>query len=333
MNQAVWLTGPRGEITVAAAPPTEPGSGEVTVRMEACGICHSDVMIAGLEKLPLSPVVLGHEGIGVVESIGAGVSNVATGERVGITYLASGCGACEACREGRVRFCLKQGNHGFTRHGALTQVAVVAAQNLIRVPDELTAEEAAPLCCAGWTAYGAVRESGIRSGQLLAVFGFGGLGHLALPYARNVGARVAVVDISEEKLDFARSLGADSAVRGEDARNTLIKGYGGADAAIVFTASAAAVPLAFSCLKRGGTLVLVGMSMDTFSFSMTEVVLKGIRIQGSYLGTRADLEHVFTLAAAGVAKPHVQGHPLQAAPELIGKLRRGELVGRAVVRF
>ncbi|MBI3684116.1 MAG: alcohol dehydrogenase catalytic domain-containing protein [Acidobacteria bacterium] len=333
MPAAACLTSPQGPIAIRDMPHGAPGPGEVLVRIEACGVCHSDVMIAGLAKLPLAPLILGHEGIGVVEAVGEGVVHVAPGDRVGITYLASGCGACQACRTGRERYCTKQLNHGYTRHGLMTSSAVVAAQNLIRTPAALSAEQAAPLCCAGWTAMGAMREANLERGQLVAIFGFGGLGHLALQYARHFGLEAAVVDVSEEKLAFARALGASVAVHSDLARNTLLKQMGGADAAIVYTASAAAVPVAFSCLKRCGSLVLVGLTQDSCSFSVSEAVLKGVRIQGSYLGSRADLEAVFQLASQGVARPTVTTHALEEAPELIARLGRGEITGRAVVTF
>ncbi len=331
--QAAILAAPRGAVQIAEVGLQPPGPGEAMVRMLACGICHSDVMIAGLEKLPLAPLILGHEAIGVVESVGEGVTNVAPGDRVGVTYLASACGACEACLGGRERFCLKQQNHGYSRHGALTTRGVMAAGNLIRVPESLSGEEAAPLCCAGWTAMGALREAGLERGQLLAIFGMGGLGHLALQYALHDGLRVVAADVSEEKLEFARQLGAESAVLVEQSRKEILKDRGGADAAIVFAASANAAAAALACLKRCGRLILVGLTADAFPVSVNEMVLKGIRIQGSYLGTRADLEHVFELATGGVARPKVTVYPLDRAPELIERLRRGELTGRAVVCF
>ncbi len=333
LARAAWLQAPQAPVTVADYPVADPGPGEALVRMEACGICHSDVMIAGLQSLPLSPVVLGHEGIGIVESVGDGVENLAAGDRVGITYFASACGACDACQSGQERFCAKQHNHGYTRHGALATRTVVAAGSLIRVPETLSAEEAAPLCCAGWTAYGALREAAVASGQLVALFGMGGLGHLALQYARHMGVRTAAVDVSEEKLALARKLGAEAAVRPEDARQAILKERGGADAAIVFTASADAVPAAFSCLKRRGSLILVGLTGDKYSLTLAETVIKGIRIQGSYLGTRADLEAVFGLAARGAARPEVTVYPLDEAPALIQRLKENRITGRAVVRF
>lgn len=335
MNQAtaVCLAAPRGALEVRAVEVDAPARGEVRVRMEACGICHSDVMIAGLERLPLAPLVLGHEGIGVVEAVGEGVTEAAVGDRVGITYFGAGCGQCAACLGGEARYCAKQSNHGYTRHGALASEAVVAAQNLIRVPDGLKAEEAAPLCCAGWTAMGALMEARVEPGQWVAIVGFGGLGHLACGYAKEMGARVAVVDASPEKLEFARSLGAEMAVLPDAARKTLQKEVGGVHAALVFTAAAAAGAVALSSLRRRGSLVLVGLTMEAFPVAMTEVVLKGIRIQGSYLGTREDLERVFRMGAEGKVKPHVSTHAVSEGPDLIARLGRGELTGRAVVRF
>lgn len=332
-TRATCLTAPQGPIVVSEMPLGEPGPGEALVRMEACGICHSDVMIAGLQSLPVAPLVLGHEGIGVVEAVGEGVTNVAVGDRVGITYFAAGCGKCDTCRSGNARYCARQQNHGYTRHGALAGASVVASQNLIRVPASLSAEEAAPLCCAGWTALGALHEAACPAGGLVAIFGMGGLGHLAVQYARHMGLKTAVVDVSEEKLEFARKLGAGAAATPEASRQTIVKELGGADAAIVFTASAAAVPAAFSCLKRRGSLILVGLTGDRYSLPVSETVLKGIRVQGSYLGTRADLEQVFALAEQGVAKPEVTAYALEESPALIQRLKEGRITGRAVIRF
>jgi alcohol dehydrogenase, propanol-preferring len=301
--------------------------------MQACGICHSDVMIAGLEKLPLAPVTLGHEGIGIIEALGTDAGGLRVGDRVGITYFASSCGACAACRSGRERFCARQHNHGYTRHGALANYCIAATQNLVPIPESLPAAEAAPLCCAGWTAYGALREAGLPAGETVGVFGMGGLGHLAVQYARSLGLKVAVVDVAEDKLEYARSLGAAITATSADARRVLLKEHGGVDAAIVFTASPAAVPDAFSCLRRCGSLILVGLSSERCALPINEIVIKGIRVQGSYLGTRADLEAVFALAVQGVARARVEEFPLAEAPRLIERLGQGKLLGRAVVTF
>ncbi len=333
MPLAAFLDAPLAPVTIHAFAPPEPGPGEAAIRLEACGICHSDVMITGLEKLPLSPLILGHEGIGVVTATGADVTQVQPGDRVGITYFASSCGNCDACRNGHQRFCAKQTNHGYTRQGALATETVAAVQSLVKVPAALSAAEAAPLCCAGWTAMGAIRTARVQAGETVAIAGFGGLGHLALQYVKALGANAAVIDVSEAKLEHARELGAIAVTTPENARKVLLKEMGGVDAALVFTASAAIVPTAISSLKRRGRAVLVGLTTDTFAVSPTELVIKGVSVQGSYLGSPEDLAQVFALAEQGMVKAKVSAHPLDQAPELISQLKQGRIAGRAVIAF
>jgi propanol-preferring alcohol dehydrogenase len=235
-----------------------------------------------------------------------------------MTFLGTTCGACEWCASGRERFCPKQTNFGYTLQGALSDCVIAPASALVRVPEGLAAEIAAPLCCAGWTAYRALREARLEPGQAVALFGFGGLGHLALQMAREQGLRVSVSDPSEEKVALARAAGAEIGARG-------------VDAAIVFTAAPAAIPQAFRALKRGGTLVLVGLSVANYELPLVDTVLKGITLRGSYLGAREDLPEVFALAAQGIVKPEVSTHALTDAPALLDRLRKGEVTGRAVV--
>src|ERR1035437_6203438 len=199
---------------------------------------------------------------------------------------------------------------------ALGNYALAPASALVRVPAHLPAADAAPLCCAGWTAYGALREAALGPGQSVALFGYGGLGHLALQIALHQGLRAAVSDPSEEKLALARAAGADT---GAPLRNM--------DAPIVFTAAPAAIPQAFRALRRNGTLILVGLAVTSYELPLVDTVLKGITIRGSYLGSRDDL------AALGVRRPHVHTHPLDEAPALLDRMRRGELAGRAVIAF
>ena len=315
---AAVLPSPRAAVSIEAIHLGEPGPGEVLLRMEACGLCHSDVFVTTLEKLPLAPVTLGHEGIGRVEAVGEGVEGWAPGDRAGITFLGATCGSCEWCKSGRERFCPKQTNFGYTLQGALSDSMIGPANALVRVPEKLPAEIAAPLCCAGWTAHRALRETGLETGQSVALFGYGGLGHLALQMARHQGLRVSVSDPAESKRRQAREDGAEL-----DAR--------GVDAAIVFTAAPAAVPQAFRSLKRGGTLVLVGLNVSNYELPLVDTVLKGITIRGSYLGSREDLAKVFTLAAEGILKPQIHTHALQETPDLLDRLRNGDLPGRAVV--
>ncbi|MDR3700489.1 MAG: alcohol dehydrogenase catalytic domain-containing protein [Candidatus Sulfopaludibacter sp.] len=332
-TQSAVLAQARGLVTIESVYLGEPGAGEVLLRMEACGVCHSDLFVAGLEKLPLAPLTLGHEGIARVEAVGAGVSDWSPGDRAGITFLGTTCGSCEWCGSGRERFCPRQTNFGYTLHGALTEYAIVPAAALVRVPETLAAAEAAPLCCAGWTAFGALREAGLQRGDSVALFGLGGLGHLALQLAKVQGLRIAGVDVSDDKLHMAREWGAEVAVHGENAGRALQKEYGGVDAALVLTPSASAIHQAFRALKRTGTLVLVGLAMNQYELPLVDTVLKGITVRGSYLGTQQDLVEVFNLAAAGLIRAHVEVHSLDETPAVLERLRRGELMGRAVIAW
>jgi alcohol dehydrogenase, propanol-preferring len=333
MTRGVVLASARAPVAVTGLPIPRPAPGHVLVKMEACGICHSDLFIAAMEKPPLVPLVLGHEGIGRVEAPGEGVSSFAPGDRVGLTFLASTCGVCEWCRAGRERYCPRQINSGYTAPGVLAGYSSVPAQHLVRVPEALSAADAAPLCCAGWTAYRAVKEAGIPPGATIAIFGMGGLGHLAVQFARHAGLRVAAADVSEEKLALAREVGAEIAVLAENAARTLQKDHGGVDAAVVLTASAAAVGPALRSLKRCGTLVLIGLAPGPAELPVTDLVLKGMAIRGSFLGAREDLEEVFRLAVAGAVRPRVERHALDDAPMLFERLRRGEVAGRAVIQL
>ena len=330
---AARLQQARGPVQVQTADVGEPGTGEALVRMEACGVCHSDLFVSGLEKLAVTPLTLGHEGIGRIEAVGPDAGGWAAGDRVGITFLGTTCGACEFCRSGRERYCAKQTNFGYTLQGVLAEYAVVPVAALARVPDDLDAAALAPMCCAGWTAYGAVSEAGLTAGQTVALFGFGGLGHLALQIARQQKLRVAVVDTSEAKLEMAREGGAELTASGETAGRTLLKAWGGVDAAIVLTGSAAAVPQAFKGLKRLGSLVLVGMSVSQYELPLVDTVLKGIQIRGSYLGARKHLESVFAMTQSGALRAHVETHGIADTPAILERMKRGEIAGRAVVAF
>jgi propanol-preferring alcohol dehydrogenase len=331
--RAARLAQARGAVAVESVEPRDPLPDEVLLRVEACGVCHSDLFVTGLEKLARTPLTLGHEGIGRVEAVGADVKGWSVGDRGGITFLGNTCGSCEYCRSGLERYCAKQTNFGYTLDGALAEYVIAPATALVKAPEGIDAATLAPICCAGWTAVGAIRESGIQTGQRLALFGFGGLGHLALQAARQRGVRVAVADTSEEKLEQARESGADLAVAADSAGRSLLKEWGGVDAAIVLTGSPAAIPQAFKALKRLGTLVLVGLSVSQYELPLVDTVLKGAQIRGSYLGSRDDLAEAFAMTASGALRPHVETHGLEDAPEVLERLRRGQVPGRAVVRF
>jgi alcohol dehydrogenase, propanol-preferring len=332
-TKAALLAAARGAVSLESLPVRELAPAEVLLRMEACGICHSDLYVGTLEKLPLTPLTIGHEGIGRIEAVGDGVTDWQRGDRAGMTFLATTCGACDLCLSGRERLCAKQLHFGYSLHGVLSEYAIVPAAALVRVPAGPPAASIAPLCCAGWTAYGALRQAGLSAGQSVALFGFGGLGHLALQMARLEKLRTAVADISEAKLEDARAAGADMALPADTAGRTLQKEAGGMDAAIVFTPNPAAIQQAVRSLKRGGTAILVGISVTNYELPLAETIVKAITIRGSYLGTREDLEQVFALATAGHLKPQVETHSIEETPALLERLRLGQIPARAVIAF
>ena len=332
-SRGAVLPAPQQTVEVRAVELGAPGPREVLVRMEACGICHSDLFVSGLAKLPRTPLTLGHEGIGRVEAVGSDCGELKTGDRVGITFLGSVCGQCVYCTSGRERFCPRQKNTGYTLDGALAGYALADAAQIIRIPEDLDAAAVAPLCCAGWTAYGAVREASLAPGASLAIYGYGGLGQLALQYARNAGLNVAVADVSEVKLELAGSAGAAFTTLAGESGRALQKQWGGVDAALVFTNSIQAMEQAIKSVKRTGTVVLVGLTTQDLTISVTEMVLKGLRIAGSFLGTRQDLEAVFRLAREQQIRPAVETFGLDQTPEVLARLNAGEIRGRAVVAF
>ena len=332
--QAARLHQPGGPVVIEEVPRPAPGEDEVLVRIEACGLCHSDLLIQSLEALPKVPLTLGHEAIGVVEEAGPGAPGWRPGDRVALTYLYAGCGACEACLRERPELCPRQTNTGYHADGAFAEYAVARAASLVKVPPELPADQAAPLCCAGWTAYHAVESAGLEPGSWLAVFGVGGLGHLGIQFARLRGLRVAAVDLSEEKLALARKLGAEITVNSrEQSAVRALKKVGGAHGAISFVASAAAIGDAFKSLRRLGVLVLVGLAIENYELPLLDTILKQVRIQGSFLGTRAELREVFELARAGKVRMETETIGLAALPGAMERMQAGRLTGRAVVRF
>ncbi len=315
----------------------EPGAGEIVVKIEASGLCHTDIHAAHGDwpvkpKLPLIP---GHEGVGVVESVGAGVRTVKEGERVCIPWLGSACGACEYCASGRETLCERQTNTGYSVDGSYAEYAKASALYVGHVPDGVDARDAAPLTCAGVTTYKAVKVAGTRSSDLVAVFGIGGLGHLAVQYAKIAGGTVVAVDLVDEKLELARTLGADFVVnpRREDPVQA-IKKLGGADQAICLAVSPKAFEQAYGALRRGGTLAFVALPADNFmKLPIFETVLNGITIVGSIVGTRVDLAEVFELHARKRTQVVRETRKLEQVNEAFGEVEAARVPARLVFAF
>ena len=315
-------------------PTPVPGPGQVLVRVEASGLCHTDIHAARGEwpVKPSPPFIPGHESVGLVEALGPGVSTISVGDRVAVPWLGSACGACEFCVGGWETLCLSQSNTGYSVDGGFAEYVVANAAYVGHVPAGVDPFDAAPLTCAGVTTYKAVKCSGVRQSDLCAVFGIGGLGHLALQYAVIAGARVAAVDIFDAKLDLAKELGATYVFNAAVVDPAVeIRKLGGADAAIVLAATPHSIEQAFRSLKRGGRLVLVSLPKDnTFELPIFETVLNGITVIGSIVGTRKDLAEVFELHAQGRTRVVREVHQLDEVNSCIDAVLNGEVDARVV---
>jgi len=316
----------------------EPGPGQVLVRIEASGVCHTDIHAAHGDwpVKPNPPFVPGHEGVGPVERVGAGVPQDLVGKRVAIPWLATSCGNCRYCVSGRENLCESQQNSGYSVDGAYAEYAVAFAHGVVEVPDEVSSFDAAPLTCAGVTTYKAIKVAGVTPSERVAVFGIGGLGHLAVQYARIVGGLVTAVDIEKAKLDLAVELGADQVVNAAETDPVeAIQKVGGADVAVVLAASPKVFAQAYRSLRRGGRLVMVALPGDNASIDVPifETVLNGVCVVGSIVGTRQDLAEVFALHAAGRTKVIAETRKLDEVNEAFAEVLGGKVPARLVFQF
>lgn len=336
--RAAVVTAFDAPLELQEVPVPEPGAGEVLVRIEFSGLCGTDIHAAhgdwpAKPGLPFTP---GHEGIGFVEKLGAGVSARQVGDRVAIAWLGSACGACRYCISGRETLCERQENSGYSVNGTFAEYAVVPAAFATLVPEGVPSRDAAPLTCAGVTTYKAVKVAGVAPAESVAVFGIGGLGHLAVQYARIAGGFVTAVDIEDSKLAMATELGADHVVNAatEDPV-AAIQARGGADVAIALAASPASFDQAFRSLRRGGRLVCVAMPADNgvLSVPIFDAVIGGKSIIGSIVGTRNDLADVFALHAAGRTRVVVVDRKLDEVNQSIADVSCGAIAARVVFQL
>ena len=325
-------------LSMEDVPRPEAGADEVLIEVEVCGVCHSDLHVADgdwpqLARIVKKPLILGHEIVGRVVARGAAVASVEVGERVGVPWVQWTCGQCEFCRESNENLCVRQRITGVMVDGGYAEYAKAPASHTVKIPDALASEQAAPLLCAGVTVHRALKQVKIRAGQRLAVFGIGGLGHIAVQIGRAAGAEVTAVDISEEKLALAKSLGA---VRMLNAATSdvvkQLRGSGGVHVALVASAAKSAYDMAFYCVRPTGTLLVVGLPAKDISFPPILMASGEIQIKASAVGTREDLSEVLAMGAAGTIHCQVITRPLAQVQEVLGKLSRGEISGRAVVR-
>ena len=326
-------------LSIEEVPRPQIAADEVLIQVEVCGVCHSDLHVAdgdwpqfaGIVKKPL---ILGHEIVGRVIERGAAVQSVAVGDRVGIPWVQYTCGNCEFCLEGNENLCVRQRITGVMVDGGYAEYAKAPASHIAKIPDALPSEQAAPLLCAGVTVHRALKQARIRAGQRLAVFGVGGLGHLAVQLGRAAGAEITAIDVSDEKLALAKSLGAVRTLNASTSNVAKeIRGSGGVHVALVTSAAKSAYDTAFYCVRPSGTLLAVGLPAKDISFPPIMMAATEINIKASAVGTREDLREILAMGAAGAVHCQVTPRPLADIQEVLGQLSRGEVSGRVVLRI
>lgn len=321
------------EIKEVAIRPLE--AGEALVDVEYCGVCHTDLHVAHGDFGEVPGRVIGHEGIGIVTALAPDVESLKIGDRVSIAWFFEGCGTCEYCITGRETFCRQAKNAGFSVDGAMAEQCIVNADYAVKVPEGLDPAQASSISCAGVTCYKAIKVSGVEPGQWVAIYGIGGLGNLAIQYAKNVfNAKVIAIDINDDKLAFAKELGADlvcNPLTDGDAGEWIQEKVGGAHAAVVTAVSKVAFNQAVNSVRAAGKVVAVGLPPETMDLEIVKTVLDGIQIVGSLVGTRKDLEEAFQFGAEGKVVPVVETRCLHEVNDIFEEMEQGKIKGRMVV--
>ncbi len=315
-----------------------PGAGEVLIKVEACGVCHSDLhaVEGDWTPLPSLPLIPGHEVVGTVAAAGDGVGHFRTGDRIGVPWMYSACGTCEYCLAGMETICTAVEATGYTKPGGYAEYMVAPAAFAGRLPQDADPYQLAPILCAGVTTYRGLKRTGARPGQWVAIIGIGGLGHIAVQYARAMGLRVAAVDISGEKLALARTYGAEVLVDASktDPGAAIKDATGGSHGAIVTAVSARAFEQSVSVLRNGGTVCWIGLpggKQDEIRLSISAIVNGEASIRGSNVGTRQDLQEAIDFAANGLVRARIEKQPLTAINDIFARMKKGQIAGRVVL--
>lgn len=324
-------------LEIAELPMPEPGTNQILVRTEACGVCHTDCHAAygDWPVKPSLPFVPGHEGVGTVIAVGAGVRAFQPGDRAGSSWLYSACGECEWCVSGHESLCPDALYGGYTVNGSFAEYFIADARYAPHIPASLSSIAAAPLLCAGVTTYKALKETKARPGQWVAIVGVGGLGHLAIQYAKAMGLHVVAVDVHDDKLRLARQLGAEITANAasNDPVPEILRATGGAHGVLVTAPSLPAFRQGVGITRRAGACVLVGLPPGEFPLPLFDVVLKGLTVRGSFVGTRIDMREALDIAASARITAHIETRPLESINEVMDDLLVGAIQGRIVLDF
>jgi len=316
----------------------QPGPGEVLVKVKACGVCHTDLHAASGDwpVKPVPPFIPGHEAAGIVAALGPGVTNLKVGDAVGVAWLHDACMACEYCETGWETLCEHQHNTGYSVNGGFAEYVIASAAFAAKLPANVDFAAVAPILCAGVTTYKGLKEADTKPGEWVAISGVGGLGHVAIQYAKAMGLKVVGLDIAEDKLKLAREAGAEFAVNAlaNDAVDRVVQATGGGAHGVLVTAvSTPAFAQALRMVRRKGTISLVGLPPGEFPTPIFDVVLKRITVRGSIVGTRRDLDEAIAFAAEGKVRSEITRAPLSDINAIFERMKSGKIDGRMVLDF
>jgi D-arabinose 1-dehydrogenase-like Zn-dependent alcohol dehydrogenase len=332
--KAVEITTP-GQLNIVERPVRDPGPGQVRLRVEAAGVCHTDVLaVEGMWPGLQYPLVPGHEIAGRIDALGDGVTTWKVGQRVGVGWFGGECSECEPCRRGDFINCINLIVPGFTRDGGYAELVIVEARSLASIPEELSAEEAAPLLCAGVTTYNALRNAKLRSGAVVAIQGIGGLGHLGVQFARRMGFYTVAIARGKEKEKLALELGADKYIdsNSEDPAEVLLK-LGGADGILATAASGKSMGGLITGLKARGKLIVVGVSNEPIEISIPQLISGTKDIHGAASGTAMDIEDTLKFSCHQHIHSMNEVVPFEQAEEAYNKMKSNAARFRMVLTF
>ncbi|BDR11488.1 zinc-dependent alcohol dehydrogenase [Comamonas testosteroni] len=322
-------------LTIEEMPVPRPADDQILVKIAASGVCHTDLHAAEGDwpVKPHPPFIPGHEGVGYVAAVGKNVKHVKEGDRVGVPWLHSACGFCRHCIGGWETLCESQTNTGYSVNGGFADYALADPNYVGHLPSNVSFIDVAPVLCAGVTVYKGLKVTDAKPGDWVVISGIGGLGHMAVQYAKAMGFNVAAVDIDDSKLALARQLGATVTV---NAMNTdpaayLQREIEGAHGVLVTAVSPKAFEQALGMVRRGGTISLNGLPPGDFPLPIFSMVLKGITVRGSIVGTRLDLQESLDFAAQGKVKATVSTDKLENINDIFARMHAGKIEGRVVL--
>lgn len=324
-------------LVIEEVPVPTPGAGQILVKIAATGVCHTDLHAAEGDwpVKPKPPFIPGHEGVGHVVAVGSGVRHIKEGDRVGVPWLYTACGHCRHCLGGWETLCEEQQNTGYSVNGSFAEYVLADPNYVGHLPDNVSFTDIAPILCAGVTVYKGLKVTDTKPGDWVVISGIGGLGHLAVQYAKAMGLNVIAVDIDDAKLDLAKSLGAALAVNARlaDPAAFVKKEVGGAQGVLVTAVSPKAFEQALAMVGRGGTVSLNGLPPGDFPLSIFDTVLNGVTVRGSIVGTRLDLQEALDFARDGKVKATIATEQLENINDIFSRMHKGDIQGRIVIDF